>query len=130
MKIEVLYIRECPNHAPVMEGIKKILQECQLSQEVAELEVKDRVQAVALAFPGSPTVRVNGADIERYLPKLMSYGLSCRTYVRDDGRRQGVPPDDLIRTAIVDALRQGDLLVAGDEARNLTSTIQVIPNSD
>ena len=126
MKIEVLYIRECPNHPPVMESIRKILRESQLSQEVKELEVKDGAQAVALAFPGSPTVRVNGADIEHDLPKLTSFGLSCRTYVRDDGRRQGVPPDHWIRTAIADALRQGDLRVADNEAGNLTSAVQVI----
>jgi hypothetical protein len=81
MKIEVLYIPECPNHAPVVETIRRILREHQLSEEIAEVEVRDAAKAVALAFPGSPTIRVNGVDVERDLPKLSSYGVSCRTYV-------------------------------------------------
>ena len=103
MKIEVLYIRECPNHAPAIEAIRRVLHDHQLSEEIAEVEVTDAAHAVALAFPGSPTIRINGVDVERDLPKLNSYGLSCRTYVRN-GKRRGLPYDDWIRNAIVEAL--------------------------
>jgi hypothetical protein len=121
MKIEVLYIRDCPNYGPVIESIRKILRERQLSQEIEEVEVRDGSQAVSLAFPGSPTVRVNGADVERELPKLNSYGLSCRTYL-SDGKRHGIPTEDMIRTAIVNAQGPVDVPIARGEVHNLADT--------
>jgi hypothetical protein len=56
---------------------------------------------------------VNGVDVERELPELCSYGFSCRTYFCD-GKSQGIPPEDMIRTAIVNA-GTVDLLVASGE---------------
>jgi len=64
MKIEVLYISECPNHAPVVESIRGILRDNQLPAEITEIEVTDSAQAIAMGFPGSPTIRVNGEDVE------------------------------------------------------------------
>ena len=70
-----------------------------VSREIQEIEVFDGAQAEALAFPGSPTIRVDGKDVEPDSASRLAYGLSCRTYeIR--GRLQGVPAREWIRDAI------------------------------
>jgi hypothetical protein len=66
--------------------------------------VTDPDQAMEIAFPGSPTVRVDGEDVEPHLPVLTSHGLTCRTYIAGD-KRQGVPPREWICSAIAKAFR-------------------------
>jgi hypothetical protein len=70
-----------------------------LPEEISEIEVCDPAQAEELAFPGSPTIRVDGKDVETTLPVQGSYGLSCRTYVID-GTLHGVPSQEVISKAI------------------------------
>jgi hypothetical protein len=57
--------------------------------------VADANAARELRFLGSPTVRINGMDIEPSARSRNYYGMMCRTY--DGG---GVPPEDLIRMAV------------------------------
>ena len=104
MKIEVLYVPECPNHPPVIEAVADVLRECGLREQITEIKVTDSHHAVALEFPGSPTIRIDGTDIEPDLPQAISYGLMCRTYMVD-GKRQGVPRREWIRDAIMRASR-------------------------
>src|SRR5260370_17054349 len=99
MKIELLHIADCPNVDAARRLLTEALRELGLPEEVSEIEVCDSAQAEALAFPGSPTLRVDGTDVETTLTRQSSYGLSCRTYVID-GTRQGAPSHEIIRKAI------------------------------
>ena len=100
MKIELLYVRDCPNHLPTLEVIRSVLRDENLLQEVRQIEVADAVQAGELSFQGSPTVRVDGKDVEPGLNAFPVYGVSCRTYFLD-GRLHGVPARTWIRDAIL-----------------------------
>jgi hypothetical protein len=102
MKIEVLFVSDCPNHPLVINTITGILKECGLPEQISEVKVTDSDHAIALSFPGSPTIRINGTDIEPESPQVGSYGVSCRTYMVN-GKRQGVPYQDWIRDAIMRA---------------------------
>ncbi len=99
MKIDLLHIADCPNIDAARQLLKEALRELGLPEEISEIEVCDSEQAEALAFPGSPTIRVDDKDVETSLPGQGTYGLSCRTYVID-GKRQGVPSQEIIRKAI------------------------------
>lgn len=81
--------------------LRETLCERGLPEEIFEMEVTDSAQAEALGFLGSPTIRIDGNDIET-LPKQSQFGLSCRTYLVG-GKLAGVPPLDLIRSAICSA---------------------------
>ena len=100
MKVELLYIPDCPNHLPAVETVRDVLRERGLPQDILQIEVIDPAQAAALFFPGSPTVRVDGKDVEPNVTVVASFGISCRTYLVD-GRRQGVPRREWIRDAIL-----------------------------
>jgi len=102
-KVEVLYFEGCPNHAPVKEMVRRILEREKIQAEVRAIEVDDVEAAQTLRFLGSPSVRVNGVDIEpgrENDPPL--YG--CRTYTVE-GKTTGVPPAEWLVAAFHE---QGD----------------------
>ena len=99
MKVELLHIRVCPNAEPARMLLRETLRELGQADEILEVEVCDLAQAEALNFPGSPTIRLNGIDVDTTLPRQNSYGLSCRTYLIG-GRVHGLPARETIRNAI------------------------------
>lgn len=64
MKVEVFYFDGCVNHRLAVERVQEVLREEGLEAEVAETKVSDRAAAQAVGFLGSPTVRVDGLDVE------------------------------------------------------------------
>jgi mercuric ion transport protein len=99
MKVEVLYFEGCPNHAPTVKRVREELQ-CQgLPKVIREVEVRTQAEAEALSFIGSPSVRINGLDIEQEARDLTNYGMSCRTYM-EGTVRSGLPSHDLLRRAL------------------------------
>jgi len=101
MKIEVLYVSGCPNYQPAVERLQKILASESLQADIEGIPVGSEVEAKALGFPGSPTVRVNGTDVEPNLTNAV--GLTCRLYTNSGG----VPSEEILRMALVRA-NQGE----------------------
>ena len=97
MKIEVLYFEGCPNYLPAVDRLKAVLRRAGLPDEVVEIEVKDESVAKTLKFFGSPTIRVNGFDIEADARHVKDTGFACRRY------RDGLPSEEMIRTALREA---------------------------
>lgn len=102
MKIEILHFDECPNHGPTLERVKEALHQEELAAKVVEVNVCDEAAAQSLGFLGSPSVRIDGLDIEPSARLSTHFGLMCRTYA-DQGKQVGIPPLDLIRTALREA---------------------------
>ena len=99
MKIEVLYFDGCPNHSTAVERLREVLAEANVSAEIVEIKVADDDQARALGFLGSPTIRINGVDIEPAARAGCQPGMSCRTYV-EGGKQEGVPTRNLLQVAV------------------------------
>ena len=102
MKIEVMYFQGCPNHHATVEQVIKALSAERITSPVQEIEVRDDSAAQALGFLGSPSVRVNGLDIEPAARIAQRTGFGCRTYV-ENGHRSGTPSVEMIRKALVEA---------------------------
>jgi hypothetical protein len=96
MKIEVLYIPNCPNHATALERLREILAGESLDAQVNEVLVSSAAMAHSLKFPGSPTIRINGHDIAPQEGEKLSFGLMCRLYADGDG----APSHQILRAAI------------------------------
>lgn len=94
MRVEVLYFEGCPNHLPTLERIREVLQEEHCDAEVREVLVPDVQTAQRVEFLGSPTVLVNGIDIEPNARERKNFGLMCRRY------SGGIPAHELIRAAV------------------------------
>jgi hypothetical protein len=100
VRIEVLYVDDCPGHAELRERLPRLLEAAGLRAEIAEIRIGGDRQARAARFPGSPTVRVNGRDVDATAagPEA-GYGLCCRLYATDEGLAHS-PPDELILAAL------------------------------
>lgn len=98
MRIELLVCEGCP----ILESARELLQagmtSLGIAGEVLEIRVETVEAAHALAFPGSPTLRVNGEDVAP-LPEGYEPVLECRTYVVQ-GRRLGLPDGAWILEAL------------------------------
>jgi hypothetical protein len=103
MRIEVLYFDGCPNHRPAIQRVRQVLAEEGLSAEVLEVNVSEPSLAQTVGFLGSPTIRVNGLDVEPEATKADTYGIMCRTYAVN-GRREKLPSREMLRRAIRDEM--------------------------
>ena len=101
MRVEVLYFKGCPNHVPTVERIRDTLRGMGLHDDVREIEVDTHEKAEASGFLGSPSVRINGVDIEPSARAVGAFGLTCRTYIEGTSRT-GLPSRELISTAIAE----------------------------
>ena len=99
MKIEVLYFSGCPNHAPAVERIREALRDEGLTGEIVEIEVADSETAQRMRFLGSPSIRVDGLDIEPDARSATEFGMMCRTYA-DGCCHNGLPSREIIRAAL------------------------------
>ena len=99
MKVEVLYIADCPNHKSAVERVRDVLRSAGMRKMVQEVEVRTQADAEAMRFLGSPTVQINVLDVEPEARAVQHFGLGCRSYA-EYGRRSGLPSSDLIRRAI------------------------------
>jgi|ERR1051326_4970655 hypothetical protein len=102
MEIEVLYFDGCPNHGPALQLLRDVLAEQGLQATISEVNVRDSAEAQRIGFLGSPSVRVNGVDIDPSARLSREYGMICRTYMVN-GRRQDTPSREMLRQAIVSA---------------------------
>ncbi len=98
--VEFLYWEGCPSHHEALELLEDVLRTRELDVEIVVREVTTDEEAVALGFPGSPTIRVDGRDID---PAGASEpaALTCRIYRLEDGRPSPVPS----RAQLEEALR-------------------------
>jgi len=99
VKIEILYSPDCPNYLRAVEHLQKALLEEHVSADVKHVQVLDAATAISMRFLGSPSIRINGLDVERPARSGEGLGLCCRTYPCVDGR-EGAPTVELIREAI------------------------------
>ena len=97
MKIEILYLDGCPNYAPALERLRAVLLREGLPAEISEIAVKDESESKALKFIGSPSIRVNGLDIEPESRNVEGTGFACRRYPG------GLPSEEMIRLALKEA---------------------------
>ena len=102
MKVEILYFSGCPNHFSAVGRVRDALEQEGVAAELVELEVIDMATAHRVGFLGSPSIRVNGQDVERAARASQASGLACRTYSYQ-GQRAGVPPLEWICAALREA---------------------------
>ena len=93
--IEVLFFDGCPNHPPTVQLAREVAATLGVAAEVREVLVEDHEDVEALRFLGSPSVRVNGRDIEPGADERTAFALGCRVY-----GSSGVPPRDWMVAAL------------------------------
>jgi hypothetical protein len=97
--VEVLTFEGCPHAEPALELVRRAIAESGVGATVRRVDVPDAEAAAAQRFLGSPTIRVNGRDIEPGVAERDQYVLSCRIYRTEDGFR-GEPDERWLREAL------------------------------
>jgi hypothetical protein len=97
MRIEVLYFEGCPNYRVAIDRLRIAMDTLGIAEDVIEVNITSPTMAQDTRFIGSPSIRVNGLDVEPEARSSRHFGLSCRTYP------QGAPSVETICAAILEA---------------------------
>ena len=100
--IEVLYVEHCPCVPAAMSLVQRVCAELGIDAEVRTILIPDQATAERARFPGSPTVRVAGRDVEPDAELAGEYTLECRLY-RHEHRLAGHPQERWVRDALLAA---------------------------
>jgi hypothetical protein len=98
VRVSFLYFEECPSHDLALERLREVMAEEGILSEVEVFKVETEDQARQLRFVGSPTIHVDGQDIDP--PSDPRYALACRAYRLEDQRVSPLPSKDMIRRAL------------------------------
>lgn len=97
MNIRVLAFEGCPNDQPTLALIRDVLTGLGVEASVERVEVTPET-CDELRFLGSPTVQIDGVDIEPAARVRIAYGISCRTYPGNGG----APTRQMVEDAIAE----------------------------
>jgi hypothetical protein len=100
MKVQVLFFDGCPNHEALLPHLRELLDAN--GAEAADIElvrVEGDDAATRTRFLGSPTVRIDGRDVEPGAGERTDFGIKCRLFATPEGLR-GVPADEWVLGAV------------------------------
>jgi hypothetical protein len=99
VKIELLYWDGCPSYPEALELLHTVLAEQGLEATVELREVRTDEEAQTLRFPGSPTIRIDGRDVDAAGAESRP-ALTCRIYHLADGRISPIPSREQLEEAL------------------------------
>lgn len=99
MRIELLYWDGCPSYPEALELLQTMLAERGLEAKIELHEVRSDEEAKTLHFPGSPTIRVDGIDVDA-IGATSRPALTCRIYYLPDGRVSPIPSREQLQEAL------------------------------
>jgi len=79
IKIEIQHFRGCPNSPEMISRIKEAIKDNEENVEYIEVLVETNELAEEIKFRGSPTVLINGEDLEGRAEQEAA-SLNCRVY--------------------------------------------------
>lgn len=106
MHIGFHWWEDCPSHEQAYKLLQEALSQTGIQATVERIEVKSHEEAATLRFPGSPTIHINGIDLDPAGAEQNPVGLSCRVYRLPDGRFSPVPALEIITNALQEAQRK------------------------
>lgn len=103
-RVEILYFDGCPNHEAARTLVERAAAELLIEPQIELVRVDDADGAAELRFLGSPTVRVDGRDVEPGAEERREFVFACRLY-RSERCFNGQPDEAWIRGALTEAAR-------------------------
>jgi hypothetical protein len=97
--IELLYWDGCPSHPEALELLEDVLSARDIDAEIRVTHVASDAEAERRSFPGSPTIRVDGRDVDPG-GAAAPPSLTCRVYYLPDGRPSPIPSREELEAAL------------------------------
>jgi hypothetical protein len=102
-RVEFLWWDGCPSWDRALSELRETMQEVGIDPAAVVLSrVDTEAEASRRAFVGSPTIRIDGNDVQE--PVEEPTGLTCRVYRLRDGRISALPDRDDVREALLRAI--------------------------
>ena len=102
MHVELLFWEGCPSHSKALAELREVMVDVALDPDtIVVREVETQSEAALERFVGSPTIRIDGVDVQP--PGKEPVGLTCRVYHRRDGRISPTPDPADVRDALLAA---------------------------
>src|SRR5829696_3380697 len=103
MRVELLWWEGCPSTEKALADLREAMTALDLDpSSIAVREVATDEAAADEGFIGSPTLRIDGRDIQP--PADEPAALTCRVYRLRDGRYSPTPDPDDVRDALKEAV--------------------------
>jgi hypothetical protein len=103
MNVELLYFDGCQAYERLLPRLRELVTQAGGNPAAIETRPVESPEAAERArFLGSPTVRVNGHDVDPGAAERDDFGLKCRIYRSEDGQ-SSQPPERWIRAALAEA---------------------------
>jgi hypothetical protein len=100
-RIELLWWDGCPSTDRALAQLRELMGEFGLRDaEVVMREILTEAQAAETGFRGSPTIQIDGVDVDPGGEPDAPNPLTCRVYHRRDGRISPIPDPVLVREAL------------------------------
>lgn len=105
--VELLWFQDCPNHPAARAMLRDVLDELALpGTRIEDIDATDATVAERHRFPGSPTIRVNGRDVDASFQDPGDYSPRCRLYRTAEGLR-GLPERRWVEAALRSSVDRG-----------------------
>jgi len=99
MRVELFYRPGCASYPEAQLLLEDVLRSRGVHYEIDLREVATEAQARAVRFPGSPTIRIEGRDVDAR-GAAGKPSLSCRKYHLPDGRVSPIPSREQLESAL------------------------------
>jgi hypothetical protein len=99
MKVELLYFDGCPSYERLLPRLRELVARADPDAQVELRRVETAEEAARERFLGSPTVRVDGRDVDPGASERGDFGIKCRLYRTARGLGP-LPPDGWITEAL------------------------------
>lgn len=103
MQIELLWFDDCPNSSRARKLLLELMAERAIEAEIEDVDVSDLAIGERVKFPGSPTIRIDGIDVDPDYVDNGDYTPRCRLYATSEGLR-GLPERAWVAAALDRAL--------------------------
>jgi hypothetical protein len=104
--VQLLWWRECPSWEEALVILREEMKAAGIDPGSVDVcEIRTDQDAELEGFVGSPTIRIDGRDIEP--PGDEPAGLTCRVYRLADGRVSPLPDRVRLREALERAIERG-----------------------
>jgi hypothetical protein len=91
VRIELYFWAGCPSYPEAEALLRAVLAAEEIDAEIESIEVRTQEDAEALGFVGSPTIRIDGRDVDEDGAARSSPSLTCRIYTTEEGAVSPVP---------------------------------------
>jgi hypothetical protein len=99
--VEVLWFADCPHGRAALRLVREVVAQRAPGSTIRAIDATDPRVAERVRFPGSPTIRVNGRDVQPDFVDPGDYTPRCRLY-RHGAALRSMPPRVWIEAALLD----------------------------